>query len=93
MPADEGRYLFPSKLLEYMITGRRVISTDFAHVKEIYGDFCDILISVKPEDLAEVIIRISEEDDDYKGKLAQNFMLNNRTWSAQIKNIVESLEN
>lgn len=92
MPADEGRYLFPSKLLEYMTTGRRVISTNFAHVNAAYGEFCDILTSVNPEDLAEVMIKISQKKDDYKGSLAQNFMLNNRTWAAQIKKIVSVLE-
>ena len=92
MPADEGRYLFPSKLLEYMITGRRVISTDFAHVKKVYGDICDILISSTAESLANLLKEISRYKNDGKGALAQDFMLRNRTWTAQIGKIVNMLE-
>ena len=93
MPADEGRYLFPSKLLEYMITGRRVISTDFAHVKEVYGGICDVLISSDAENLANLLKEISVNKNDEKGALAQDFMLRNRTWRAQIGKIVKMLEN
>ena len=91
MPGEEGRYLFPSKLLEYLITGRRVISTDFAHVKEVYGDICDVLTSATAENLAEILKRIIADKDDKKGALAQNFMLRNRTWLAQISTIVDML--
>lgn len=93
MPADEGRYLFPSKLLEYMVTGRRVISTNFAHVKDVYGDMCDILISSNAENLANLLKEISVNKNNGKGALVQNFMLHNRTWNAQIGRIVNLLEN
>lgn len=89
MPEGEGKYLFPSKLLEYMVTGRYVISTDFAHVKEQYGYYCDILLDRTPQSLANVIMKhISNKRAAEKGINAQKYMLETHTWEAQVEKVV-----
>ena len=92
MPEDEGRYLFPSKLLEYMSSGRLVISTDIAHVREQYGNYCEVIDSPTAKTLAKKIMSIRENKDNDKALRSQEYMLKTHTWDAQINKIIKLLE-
>ena len=92
MPKDEGKYLFPSKLLEYLATGRRVITTNILHVTEVYGDYCDILQNNDEKSLSHLIMKIIIEPmRETKGSNAQKYMLESHTWEMQVKRILVTL--
>lgn len=81
---------FPSKLLEYMATGRYVISTPVAHAERDYGDYITILNDISVDGLykafSEIILN-GKEVLYKKGQKARDFMLNNRNWFVQTKRI------
>lgn len=87
---EETDYHFPSKLLEYLVTGKHVISTPIAHAERDYGQFLTILCEPTPEGLAKNLEEIMSKGKQYlhkKGISAQNFMLENRNWTFQTKRI------
>ncbi len=88
MPENEGQNLFPSKLLEYLIVGREVISTNFAHVKKEYGDICYVLSENTIECLVNTIKFINDNRETRKGILSQTYMMKTHTWDAQITKIL-----
>jgi glycosyltransferase involved in cell wall biosynthesis len=87
-------YLFPSKMLEYLVVGKPVLSTAVAHVEKDYGDFCYIVEEETAAALAEKIVsvkRIPASERYELGCRARAFMLKNRTWDAQGKRILDYL--
>lgn len=87
---EEEDFHFPSKLLEYMVTGKQVISTPIAHAEKIYGEYLNILHDITSEGLANVIkqlINNSREELLKKGIQTRNFMLTERNWDIQTKRI------
>ncbi len=79
-------YLFPSKLLEYLATGKPVLSTAVAHAEREYGAYCFILGEETADALAAMIRRIRRipaQDRYALGCRARAFMLANKTWKAQ----------
>lgn len=88
---EETDFHFPSKLLEYMATGKHVLSTPVAHAERVYGEYISILKDPTPDGLAEAIktvISMGKQNIYCKGKTAREFMLNNRTWGFQTKRIL-----
>ena len=89
---EEVDYHFPGKLLEYLVTGRGVISTSIAHAERVYGDYMYVLHDKTPEGLICLM-----EEIRHKGKRrlyemgvkAREFMLDNRTWEVQTKRILD----
>jgi glycosyltransferase involved in cell wall biosynthesis len=91
IPEGEGDYLFPSKLIEYISTGRIVISTNAVHIKRDYGQLCFILNEVKPQALSQIINTVSELSSKYiyeKGITNRQFILNNYTWDKRSIQII-----
>lgn len=88
MPQNEGEYLFPSKFLEYLVTGRTVITTNFAHVKKDYGDICYVLDDNNLECLVRQIRQLQDDERDDKFGKSQRYMLDTHTWDAQIGRIL-----
>lgn len=95
-PTDQliARYTFPSKLLEYMLSGRPTISTALPGIPDEYHEFIYVLREENSEALASMIQRICSrplaELDDF-GQRARRFMLNNKTWRQQGKRVCEFL--
>jgi glycosyltransferase involved in cell wall biosynthesis len=88
-------YLFPSKMLEYLLVGKPVLSTSVAHIEKEYGNYCYILKEETSEALADKILsikQIPEVDRIGLGSRARDFMLKNRTWDAQGRRISEYLK-
>jgi len=86
-----ARYLFPSKLIEYLATGRPVISTcsDPGRNGE-YRDLFFPLVDETPEGLAEQIRRVAampETERRSVGARGRDFVLERKTWKVQSSRI------
>lgn len=87
---EETDYHFPSKLLEYLATGKHVISTPIAHAQRDYGQFLTTLSNPTSESLANTIRLIIRQGKDalfYQGIKARRFMVEKRSWIYQTKRI------
>lgn len=80
------RYFFPSKVLEYLASGRPVISTCTGHMEEEFGRFTFLLRDETPEALAAAIEHMERLGNDTRhrqGTIARNYVMANKTWSEQ----------
>jgi len=87
-------YHFPSKLHEYLATGRLVISTAAAHIREEYGDFCLLLEREDSEALAQLMrsaARMPADGRTLIGSRARLYMRSHKTWTVQGKRIADYL--
>lgn len=88
---EDVDFHFPSKLLEYMATGKLVLSTPIAHAKRDYGHLIEILKDTTPQALRDAMMRIAEMPKSFlyeKGLRAREFMLENRTWKKRTDEII-----
>ena len=86
------RYTFPSKLLEYMISGRPVITTALPGIPEEYYPFVYLLRDETPDGLARLIQEVCTKDQAELtefGQRAQTFVLQNKNWTRQGQRIYE----
>jgi len=90
-----ARYVFPSKLLDYLTAGRPVISTVSApEVALTYEPYIFALREEEPQALARLIERVaslSVEERRLAGERGQQFVLENKSWSSQGKRIASFL--
>lgn len=89
---EEVDFHFPGKLLEYLATGRYVISTPVAHAERDYGEYMAVLYDKTPVGLIrlmELVIHSGKRHLYEKGNSARQFMLEYRTWDVQTKRILE----
>ncbi|MFN2603256.1 MAG: glycosyltransferase [Gemmatimonadaceae bacterium] len=90
-----ARYVFPSKLLEYLTAGRPVISTLSApEVALTYGPYIFALREEEPQALARLIegvASLSAEERRLAGENGRQFVLENKRWSSQGKRIASFL--
>lgn len=88
---EEVDFHFPSKLLEFLVMGKKVLSTNIAHAGRDYGDYIQILTNVTPEGLSETmngITNISKHDLYDNGMKSRQYMLENRTWDKRTEEIL-----
>lgn len=87
-----ARYTFPSKLLEYMLSGRPVITTDLLGIPNEYLEFVYVLRDETSAGLAHLIREVCSkpavELDEY-GQRALRFVSQNKNWTVQGKRIQE----
>jgi glycosyltransferase involved in cell wall biosynthesis len=91
----ENRYSFPSKLLEYLASGRPVITTATPDVSEEYGDYVFLLREETPEalaDLIEEVCALPPKDLDAFGAKARAYVLEHKTWDIQAKRVYDFLQ-
>lgn len=96
IPCEEGRYLFPSKLLEYLVVGKFVVTTKAVHIEREYGNYCYILNDIEPETISEMFDKVSEISNETflnKGLNSRGYMLKNNTWEAKTKQIIKYIQN
>ncbi len=82
------QYSFPSKLLEYLASGRPVISTCAGQVDKDYGEHLFLLREETPEALANLIASVLDRDPaelDNFGARGRQYVLTHKTWSTQGK--------
>lgn len=86
---------FPSKLLEYIVTGKHVLSTPIAHAERDYGQLMSTLHDITPDGLAikiKEIMTIGKHQLFIQGRSAREFMLIKRNWNSQTKRILDYIK-
>jgi glycosyltransferase involved in cell wall biosynthesis len=90
---ESARYVFPSKLIEYLATGKPVISTvSVPEVKEQYGHVMYVVQEETPEALATQIryaATLSPYELSLMGTRARSYVLAQKSWSIQGQRIAE----
>lgn len=90
----ESPYNFPSKLLEYLASGRLVISTASSDLEEEYGDKVFLLREETPEALARLIEDVCDRvpaELEAVGARGRAYMLAHKTWRAQSGRVYDFL--
>lgn len=85
-----SHYCFPSKLFEYMLTGKMVLSCKLRGIPEEYFDYIFEMRSMCPKDIANAIINVAKIDskDIKKNSTRQrNFIIKNKNNLTQAKRI------
>lgn len=89
------RYFFPSKTMEYLASGVPVITTCPGNMATEYGEIAYLLHNETPHALAHLIITVAalpEEQRRERGRVAQCYMAENKTWDAHAERIKRFLE-
>lgn len=86
------RYSFPSKNMEYLLSGRPLIAYKLAGIPNEYDKYIYYIDGNSPSDMAETINQVlskgDSELDEFGGK-ARNFVLLNKNQRVQAKKILE----
>jgi glycosyltransferase involved in cell wall biosynthesis len=96
-PTDQtvARYTFPSKLLEYMVSGRPVLSTALPGIPEEYYEFLHLLRDENPLALARMIqdvCSLPSAELTALGQRARNFVISQKSWRRQGARICDFLK-
>lgn len=87
-----NRYSFPSKLLEYLVSGTPVVSTAPPGIPDEYHPHLELAADETPEGLAAAIRRAAARTDaerTARGARAREFVLRDKTWDRQAARIGE----
>jgi glycosyltransferase involved in cell wall biosynthesis len=90
-----ARYVFPSKLLEYLASGRPVITTATPEIAADYRDLCTVLGREEPQALADTIMRVAAMpavDRQVRAAEARVAVIKRCAWSRQGRRLVRFLE-
>lgn len=85
------KYSFPSKILEYMSSGKTVITTKLAGIPIEYYPFVYLLEDESPKGIANIILRVGSlttEELESFGKTASEFVTLNKSYQSQAKKIL-----
>ena len=85
-------YCFPSKLFEYMLTGRPVLSCRLGGIPEEYFAYLREMDGIEPEQIAAAIRAVGEADErelTAKGAAGREFILKNKTNVVQAEKILD----
>ncbi|HEX6369443.1 MAG TPA: glycosyltransferase [Longimicrobium sp.] len=89
-----NRYSFPSKLLEYLVSGTPVVSTAPPGIPDEYHPHLELARDETPEGLAAAIRRAAAWPDaerEARGARAREFVLGGKTWDRQAARIGDFL--
>lgn len=95
-PDDEfTKYSFPSKTIEYMLSGTPLVSTKLKGIPEEYSDYVFWAESGDSDDLAEIVNKVLSCDaqglNDF-GKRAQDFIVKEKNSCSQSARILDFLK-
>jgi glycosyltransferase involved in cell wall biosynthesis len=88
------RYVFPSKVVECLATGRPLLTTCTGHVEKEFGDLVFLLRDESPLALAETIkdlAQMSKEERLAVGTKAKDHVLEHKTWEGHVCRIQDYL--
>jgi glycosyltransferase involved in cell wall biosynthesis len=88
------RYVFPSKVVECLATGRPLLSTCTGHVEKEFRDLVFMLRSETPEGLAEAIKELAsmpKSEREEVGKRARDHVRENKTWEGHARRLEKYL--
>lgn len=87
-----NRYSFPSKLLEYLVSGTPVVSTSPPGIPDEYHPHLELAREETPEGVAAAIRRaaaLPDAERGARGGRAREFVLRGKTWDRQAARIAE----
>lgn len=95
-PDEEvSKYIFPSKIFEYMVTGNPVISIKVPGIPDEYFSYIIGLDSMKRQDIINAIEKIARMSTDERKKFgmrARNFILKEKNNKVQAKRIIDFIK-
>lgn len=90
---ESARYLFPSKLLEYLAYGRPVITTcSTPEVAEEYGEVAYVMEREDPAELAALLERVgamTPSERRQRGEICRALVAERKTWSRQGRRMLD----
>jgi len=89
------KYSFPSKTLEYLLSGRPVIVNRLPGFPDEYGQYCIFPKDETVESLAECIksvLSMSEEERSEIGKKGREFVIKEKNAQKQVSRIIDMLK-
>ena len=89
-------YTFPSKMIEYMLSGTPIITTKLNGLTEEYLKNVFVLEDDSIIEIAngiELFLELEKEQIMEKAKKAREFIVNNKTWEIQAKKVYEFIVN
>ena len=93
--SDDCKYFFPSKLFEYLATGKYVLSSAVSHIKEEYETMCYVIDDTTSEKLSEVFNTIhnkSKSELKAVGSKARDFAIKHKSWEKQTEKIISYIK-
>ena len=88
-------YSFPSKMIEYMLSGTPVLTTKLPGIPEAYYDYCYTVEHRESAQLAlqiDFLLKQGHEKRDALGKQAQGFVVAEKNYWIQAQKIVDFLK-
>ncbi|MEI7984656.1 MAG: glycosyltransferase [Armatimonadota bacterium] len=89
------RYVFPSKVVECLATGRPLLTTCTGHVEKEFGDMVFLLRDESPLALAEAIRSLSKmtkQNREMVGTKAQRHVMEHKTWEGNVRRLENYLD-
>lgn len=88
------KYSFPSKNMEYMVSGTPVLTTKLPGMPEEYYPYVYLIKDETPMGISDAlreIFSLSEDERNKKGNLAREFVLKNKSNIVQTQKIIDFL--
>lgn len=82
---------FPSKLIEYILSGTPIVSTNFKTLPEEISKFLYIVKDETPESIANEILKLEKFDSNFineNSKLAYDYIFNNYNYENIVKEMI-----
>lgn len=96
-PIEEfTKYSFPSKMMEYLASATPVLTYRLPGIPKEYFQFCYVIEDINPLSLATRIVEVCTLDEKIllkKGRIAQNFILENKNPQVQVSRLLNMLSN
>lgn len=89
------QFMFPSKLMEYMLTGNVTLTCRMSGIPEEYYQYVSVSEEDSPKGLASALDKVLDMSYDErleKGKGARQYILENKTIEVQSRRIIELLK-
>lgn len=83
---DIARYTFPSKILEYLVSGTPVLTSRLSGIPKEYDQYLSYIDTVDETGIAEAIDKFLNEDYSFhlkKAQMGRQFVLTQKNWEAQ----------
>lgn len=90
------KYMFPSKLMEYMLTGNVTLTCRMEGIPVDYYNYVFVSEDDSPQGLASALGKLLDmppDDRQKKGLEARQYILDNKTIEVQVGRIIELLKN
>jgi glycosyltransferase involved in cell wall biosynthesis len=89
-------YFFPSKMMEYLVSGRPVITTCTGHIEEEFADFVFLIKEETAEALVAQLKHVASLEEGARTKVgmrARTYMCTHKTWNAQGERVAKFIRN